>query len=108
VPEGKVAKNRVHLDLQTDDKLAAVEFLTSLGATVLQTNVGPTRWFVMADAEGNEFCIGDGGASLRRETTAVKGRTAHQWAQSTVAVNSSRRANGMHIVEGAVPLGHRT
>jgi hypothetical protein len=71
VPEPKLVKNRVHIDLTTDDKYAAVEFLISLGATIVHADVGPTRWFVIADPEGNEFCIGDGGASLRREGSDV-------------------------------------
>ncbi|KZB87406.1 VOC family protein [Amycolatopsis regifaucium] len=51
VPEGKVAKNRVHLDLTGDD----VERLVALGAKVLtQPEDGLV---VLADPEGNEFCL---------------------------------------------------
>ena len=61
VPEGKQVKNRLHIDLapRADDEQAAeVARLESLGAT--RTSVGETEaatWVVMADPEGNEFCI---------------------------------------------------
>jgi hypothetical protein len=58
VPEGKSGKNRIHLDLVPDDQAAEVERLEALGAT--RASVGQTgreSWVVMADPEGNEFCI---------------------------------------------------
>jgi hypothetical protein len=59
VPEGKAAKNRLHLDLRplrTRDE--EVERLRSLGATVLEGFGGPNAtWIVMQDPEGNEFCV---------------------------------------------------
>ena len=65
VPEEKVVKNRVHLDVHVGgDRLdAEVARLEGLGATVVRENVeqfGPLpeyRGFVMADPEGNEFCV---------------------------------------------------
>lgn len=59
VPEPKVVKNRVHLDLRADARRAEVERLLGLGATFLADGaLGPTtRWTVMADPEGNEFCV---------------------------------------------------
>ena len=54
VPEGKVAKNRLHLDLRTDDLESEVARLVRLGATVLATYEGRR---VLADPEGNEFCL---------------------------------------------------
>jgi hypothetical protein len=58
VPEPKVVKNRVHLDVQADDREAEVRRLTELGARALRTveEDGDT-WTVMADPEGNEFCV---------------------------------------------------
>jgi len=58
VPEGKTAKNRVHLDLDATDRAAEVERLVGLGATVVhdQDEWG-TRWTTLADPEGNEFCV---------------------------------------------------
>jgi hypothetical protein len=59
VPEGKSAKNRVHLDLRPADRRAEVGRLVGLGATVraeVQHATGG-RWTTMADPEGNEFCV---------------------------------------------------
>jgi hypothetical protein len=54
VPESKVAKNRVHLDLSADDPAAEVARLTGLGATVMSEH---ERWTTLADPDGNEFCV---------------------------------------------------
>ena len=59
VPEPKTAKNRWHLDLSVPDAEAEAARLTGLGATVQnKVDEGGSRWIVMADLEGNEFCIG--------------------------------------------------
>ena len=57
-PEGKAAKNRVHLDLQADNLDAEVARVTALGATKIhdKAEYGIT-WTTLADPEGNEFCI---------------------------------------------------
>ena len=60
VPEGKAAKNRVHLDVNVgkDHVAAEVERLVAAGATrVGEVDKGHERWVVMADPEGNEFCV---------------------------------------------------
>jgi hypothetical protein len=61
VPEGKTVKNRVHLDLQPTDRTRdeEVERLLGLGATVVGDHRKPdgTGWVVLADPEGNEFCV---------------------------------------------------
>ncbi len=63
VPEGKTAKNRMHLDLEPvegrrDDELAR---LAALGAVEIADHRGihgpGTGWVVLGDPEGNEFCI---------------------------------------------------
>jgi predicted enzyme related to lactoylglutathione lyase len=60
VPEGKAAKNRVHLDFKADDRDAEVERVVGLGATVVTDHtVGALTWTVLQDPEGNEFCIGN-------------------------------------------------
>lgn len=60
VPEGKTAKNRVHLDIHVDPagKAAEVDRLTGLGAHLIETHSdrGPLT-YVMRDPEGNEFCL---------------------------------------------------
>ncbi|GHG09064.1 VOC family protein [Streptomyces filamentosus] len=60
VPEGKTAKNRLHLDVSpvdTDTETEAARLL-ALGATRVDVGQGPGRsWIVMADPEGNEFDV---------------------------------------------------
>ena len=61
VGEPKTTKNRMHLDIRTDELGSAVEHLEALGARRLQPGVTEEagfRWVVMADPEGNEFCVG--------------------------------------------------
>jgi predicted enzyme related to lactoylglutathione lyase len=65
VPDAKRVKNRLHLDLRPDDRDAEVARLESLGARRADIGqVGDESWVVMADPEGNEFCVlrvlGDG------------------------------------------------
>jgi hypothetical protein len=60
VPEPKAVKNRLHLDFRPDDQAAEVTRLESLGATridVGQQDNPDTSWVVLADPEGNEFCV---------------------------------------------------
>lgn len=55
VPEAKIAKNRMHLDLRAPGHIRdEVRRLTNLGATVLRDGA---ELVVMADPEGNEFCV---------------------------------------------------
>lgn len=58
VPEGKVVKNRVHLDFNADDRAVEVARLVALGAVEGPTrSLGALTWTVMQDPEGNEFCV---------------------------------------------------
>ena len=61
VPEGKTAKNRLHLDIAPTDRTrdAEVERLLELGATVVEDHRKDdgTGWVYLADPEGNEFCV---------------------------------------------------
>ena len=57
VPEPKTTKNRLHLDLRPDDRDAEVARLLSLGATRADVGQGEQPWVVLADPEGNEFCV---------------------------------------------------
>ena len=58
VPEGKSVKNRLHIDLDPDDQDAEVERLLALGARRADVGQGPdATWVVLADPEGNEFCV---------------------------------------------------
>jgi predicted enzyme related to lactoylglutathione lyase len=59
-PDKKVGKNRLHLDLRPLDQAAEVARLEALGATQIeigQSVYEETTWVVMADPEGNEFCV---------------------------------------------------
>ena len=58
VPEGKTAKNRVHLDVGVPDPEAHIEKLVAAGATRGESHeMTGVSWTVMADPEGNEFCV---------------------------------------------------
>ncbi len=58
VPEEKAGKNRLHLDLRPDDQEAEVARLEMLGARREDVGQGAdVGWVVMADPEGNEFCV---------------------------------------------------
>jgi predicted enzyme related to lactoylglutathione lyase len=59
VPEAKSGKNRMHLDLHVEDHEAERARLEALGARTLSGEVDEHgfRWYVMADPEGNEFCV---------------------------------------------------
>jgi Glyoxalase-like domain len=59
VPEGKTVKNRIHLDVNpvNVDQQAEVERLIGLGARHVDIGQGEQSWVVLADPEGNEFCV---------------------------------------------------
>jgi hypothetical protein len=73
VPDVKQVKNRLHLDLRPVEGTRDAELarLTELGATVVDDlrNPDDTGWVVLADPEGNEFCI------LRSEAEVAAGRS---------------------------------
>ncbi|MHB8394591.1 MAG: VOC family protein [Candidatus Dormibacteria bacterium] len=58
VPEPKTVKNRLHIDLNPVDRDLEVERLIALGAKRVDVGQGPeVTWVVLADPEGNEFCV---------------------------------------------------
>jgi predicted enzyme related to lactoylglutathione lyase len=64
VDEPKSAKNRMHLDIETPTVDEEVARLERLGATRIEADAieeHGNRWVVMADPEGNEFCVCNGG-----------------------------------------------
>ena len=75
VPEAKTVKNRLHLDVRPadgttqEDELAR---LLALGATPVDVGQGDAPWHVLADPEGNEFCL------LRRTPSEVAAILAEQ------------------------------
>lgn len=70
VPEPKVSKNRLHVDIIEADIEAEAARLERLGARrltdTLREALGDVvvNWIVMADPEGNEFCVGDAGTAI--------------------------------------------
>ncbi len=57
VPEAKTVKNRLHLDFTPDDQQSEVDRLIGLGARHVDIGQGEQTWVVLADPEGNEFCV---------------------------------------------------
>ena len=57
VPDSKTVKNRFHLDLNPNDQQAEVRRLLGLGASRADIGQGDVSWVVLADPEGNEFCV---------------------------------------------------
>jgi predicted enzyme related to lactoylglutathione lyase len=59
VPEAKAVKNRVHIDVSPTGCSQADELvrLLSLGAVQIDVGQGEQPWIVLADPEGNEFCL---------------------------------------------------
>ncbi|GHA25349.1 glyoxalase [Streptomyces spiroverticillatus] len=66
VPDPKTVKNRVHLDIQPQDRTRdeEVERIRALGATLVgdHRRSDGTGWVTLADPEGNEFCVERSGA----------------------------------------------
>jgi predicted enzyme related to lactoylglutathione lyase len=73
VEERKSVKNRMHLDLLVDEVEEEVRRLEALGASrltpVARQEFGQT-WFVLADPEGNEFCVAHDPRNQRRSKTS--------------------------------------
>ncbi len=57
VPDEKSVKNRLHLDLRPQDRDAEVARVVGLGAREVDIGQGEQTWVVLADPEGNEFCV---------------------------------------------------
>lgn len=58
VPEAKITKNRLHLDIAASNREQAVSRFIALGGSLVETrHQDDHTWSVMADPEGNEFCV---------------------------------------------------
>ena len=57
VPDAKLVKNRIHFDFTPQDQQAEVDRLIELGARYVDIGQGEQTWVVLADPEGNEFCV---------------------------------------------------
>ena len=57
IDEPKMGKSRLHLDFRPDDQDAEVARLVAHGAKRVDIGQGEQSWVVLADPEGNEFCV---------------------------------------------------
>jgi hypothetical protein len=57
VDDSRIVKNRIHFDFRPDDQQAEVDRLLELGARHVDIGQGEQSWVVLADPEGNEFCV---------------------------------------------------
>ena len=108
VSEAKTGKNRVHLDLATESaahQAAEVERLLALGAAPADISQGDVPWTVLADPEGNEFCVLDP-RPVYRDTGPVAAVVADCvdpvgvagfWALATGWVPASSVADGVSL-----------
>ena len=84
VTHSKQTKNRLHLDFRPDDQAAEIERLLALGATRVDIGQGDVPWVVLADPEGNEFCVlGDGKQELSNVADWGPTEDWSDWGQST-------------------------
>ena len=102
VPEPKTAKTRIHFDIETDDVAAEVARLEALGARPVEEHAGSkTRWWVMQDPCGSEFCV----TSVQSEAWPKKARSwdrpissgvliARSGGQARFHTNQRRRRGG--------------
>ena len=56
-PEPKQSKNRLHLDFRPEDQRTEVDRFLRAGARRVEIGQGTQPWIVLADPEGNEFCV---------------------------------------------------
>jgi len=74
VPEPSVGKNRLHLDLEASDRTGEVARLVTLGATTVREHAySEFVWTVLADPEGNEFCVSDPVSATMAATSSLTG-----------------------------------
>jgi predicted enzyme related to lactoylglutathione lyase len=57
VPDKKMVKNRLHIDLRPEDQESEIERLVDMGARPVDDGHHDGDWVVLADPEGNEFCV---------------------------------------------------
>jgi hypothetical protein len=66
VDDKRVVKNRIHFDFRPVDQRAEVDRLIEMGARHVDIGQGEQTWVVLADPEGNEFCVLSGSAQKPR------------------------------------------
>jgi len=122
VPEPKTAKSRVHLDLRTrshEDQSETVDALIDHGASRVDIGQGTRPWVVLADPEGNEFCVlppnyydeETGPIAAICVTPEDPGSLTEFWSAATGWPKTRRglhRGTGPHIVFGGGTPGPKT
>lgn len=75
VPEQRIGKNRMHIDVHADDAATHIHRLEELGASRLGAPIAAygVEWLTMADPEGHEFCVVAHG---RLDLSVLEGATA--------------------------------
>ena len=104
-PRGRPGKNRIHLDLVPDDHEREVERLEALGAT--RPDIGQTgneSWVVLADPEGNEFCVLGASPTATGRLTAGPGARPSAGGLLGGGLLLGRLAVGLELVEQGHPL----
>jgi predicted enzyme related to lactoylglutathione lyase len=99
VPEPKVGKNRIHLDLVSEspeDQTEMVDRLIAQGASRIDIGQGDVDWTVLADPEGNEFCVVRRGEFLA--TTGLLGSIVFEPAEYPVVGRFWSEATGWPVV----------
>ena len=89
VLDEKITKNRLHIDLRPDDQATEVARLEAMGATRVDLGQDDQSWVVLADPEGNEFCVLGGHASRNRFRQPLR--------QPDPSREGARRAPGGHL-----------
>ena len=87
VPEAKAVKNWLHLDLRPKDQAGEVARLEGLGARRVDIAQGEVSWVVLADPDGNEFCVLK---PLPAQSPAAQSPAAQSPAAETPAAGSRR------------------
>src|SRR5215468_8934770 len=111
VPEPKTVKNRVHIDLATTSAAHQADLiarLQDLGATPADVGQGDVPWTVLADPEGNEFCVLEP-RPVYRDTGPIAAVTtgvppARTRPSTSVATEISRSFEPSSNVIGKTPL----
>ncbi|HTG47410.1 MAG TPA: VOC family protein [Actinomycetota bacterium] len=109
VPEPKVTKNRVHLDLRpATTRAEEVERLRGLGAEPIREVRERASWTVMADVEGNELCVLEGAAEgAKRDRPGLDSvvidcadpfRVAAFWVEALGYAEHEHGASGIELV----------
>ncbi len=99
VPGPKVGKNRIHLDLVSEspeDQMAMVDRLLAQGASRIDIGQGAVEWAVLADPEGNEFCVVRRGEFLA--TTGLLGSVVFEPADYPAVGRFWSEATGWPVV----------